>query len=116
MPPHKSKSAPAEGSSVYEALCDLGESDATAAVLAALIEQGPSLIKDIAVYSGWSIPAVSQELAELEEIGWVSREKVPNMKRGRDPYEYRLEITKTEMGRFYRDRVKERLKTIESAF
>ena len=79
----------------------LGEDEATARVLGALLGQRKVGIKDLAARTSYNPLTVRRVLAALEHRGWVKSAALPSLKRGRKPIGYSLSVTRTAMQQSY---------------
>lgn len=79
----------------------LGEDEATARVLGALLGQRKLGVKDVAARAGYNPLTARRVLATLERRGWVKSAALPSVKRGRKPIGYSLSVTRTAMQQSY---------------
>lgn len=109
------KSARVDDSPHRERLLQLGEDEATACVIASLLDNGPQFVNELHKDTGYSTASVVNVLHDLEQRGWVDATEVDNGKRGRNPKKYSLSVSKTKLKQHYKEIFDKRLEAVENA-
>lgn len=95
-------------------LADLGEGEAVASVLAALLDTGGATAHELRLLTRYSAPSVQKALSELEARGWIAKRSVPRPGRGRNPFAYAANPSKAALAKHYKEIWQERMDTLTS--
>lgn len=100
---------------LQEALQQLGAKRVEAALLSALLTQGPLGTRDIVQQTGLRQPEVSVGMQVLRGRDWVAAEAIPREGKGRPMHRYKLVAEPAEVRRFYARQGKEAIQAYKDA-
>ncbi len=93
----------------------LGAKRVEAALLADLLEHGPSATDDIIGRTGLRQPEVSVGMRSLRDRGWVDSDPIPRQGKGRPMHKYRLVHDPEEVRKHYLEAGRDRIEQFRGA-